>query len=74
MIVTTGRIIKVELPREGNQSYRFERTSDAPGAVHLQWRDQRIVLPANHAEAEEFITAYRRAITENVGYRTQEAE
>ena len=73
MIVTTGRIIKIELIREA-QSYRLERTSEAPGVVRLRWRDRLIDLPANLEDAERFINAYRRAIDEDVGYRKIENE
>ena len=69
-----AQIIKVELPREGNMTFLFERTSEAPGMVRLRWRDQVIDLPANEQDAERFIAAYRRAIKEDVGYRKQENE
>lgn len=75
MIVTTGRIVKVEC---GN--FLFERTSEAPGIVTVTQRQThdlvraQVGLPTHAGEAERFIEAYRRCLNEDVGYRKSEVE
>jgi hypothetical protein len=70
MIVTTGRVIKIN----AGDLY-LERTSEAPGIVVVtDKRGGRIVLPANDDDSERFISCFRRAIAEDVGYRKQECE
>jgi len=75
MIVTTGRIIKVETG-DAVFRYMFERTSETPGSVrvHAVHQSVTVELPANEADAARFIEAYRRAIKEDVGYRKMENE
>ena len=70
MIVTTGKIIKIDA---GN--FHFERTCETPGAVTLRDRHgTSIRLPANTTELERIIAAYRRAATEEIAYRESKAE
>lgn len=70
MIVTTGRIIKVDA---GN--LHFERTCETPGAVTLRdLRGVAITLPANPEEVERVIAAYRRAAAEDIAYRESKHE
>lgn len=77
MIVTTGRSIKIEA---GYQlRWEFERTADAPGVVYVTIHNHdktytRFQLPANEEEAKDFIKAYERAISEDVGYRDRNVE
>lgn len=72
MIVTTGKSIKIDV---GCHLLRLERSCETPGAVHVTDRNGRtVVLPANDAEREMFIAAYRRACAEDVPYRKSEAE
>ena len=76
MIVTTGKIIRVEILGR----YTFETTSEAPGGcvlTELPRYDReggRCNLPGNLAEAQEFCAAYLRCVAEEVGYRRQECE
>ncbi len=69
MIVTTGKIVKIEVGY-----YTFERSCEHPGVVRVESKPGTlergiIELPANREEAEMLITAYRRAINEDVPYR-----
>jgi hypothetical protein len=75
MIVTTGRIIKVDTTWD----LHLERTSEKPGVVTVTraakgQEEQFIELPGNPHDAETFIQAYRRAFAEDVGYRESECE
>ncbi len=52
--------------------YTFERSCEHPGVVRVESKPGlggTIELPANREEAERFITAYWRAINEDVPYR-----
>ena len=75
MIVTSGRIVKVEC---GN--FLLERTSEAPGIVTVSQRNThdlvraQVQLPANPQEMARFIEAYQRTCREDVGYRKSEVE
>jgi hypothetical protein len=70
MIVTTGKIIKVELSQ-----YRFECSSETPGLVTVIARDgARMSLPCNERDAQDFVRAYLRTVQEDLGYRTKEVE
>ncbi len=72
MIVTTGRIIKVD-----SSDYHFEKSSEAPGLViasAARTRTGIIELPGNAVEAEAFCAAYMRIVREDVGYRKSEYE
>jgi hypothetical protein len=73
MIVTTGRHIRIEAV---SSSIILERTAETPGAVTVTRRKdgESIWLPANKSDSEEFIAAYRRAISEDIEYREQECE
>lgn len=75
MIVTTGKIIKVDAV---SFHYNFKRTSEAPGIVYVDSDGKifkgSIELPANPIDAENFIKAYRRVIEENIEYREQKSE
>lgn len=71
MIVTTGSIIKVEACCG---RFHFERSSEAPGCVYLHSAGKTVELPANEHELEMFISALRRAASEEVGYRKRECE
>ena len=63
MIVTTGKVIKIEAC-----GYVFERSCETPGCVTVRGREGALRLPGP-AEAEKFIAAYRRAVAEDVPYR-----
>jgi hypothetical protein len=71
MIVTTGKIIRVE-----TGDYLLEKTSETPGRVTLQDRrlKTRIHLPGNQEIAEALVKAYLRVVEEDVGYRKMECE
>jgi len=72
MIVTTGKIIRVET-RGG---FTFERNSETPGMVRVSSRrmNETMELPANDEEVQAFCEAYVRAAKEDVGYRKKENE
>lgn len=72
MIVTTGKIIKVDLGL--TYQYNFERTSEAPGICSVSHKGVTMTLPANIDDMERFIAAYRRAVSEDVGYREMKCE
>jgi hypothetical protein len=68
MIVTTGKIIKIDAGR-----FTFQRTCEAVGCVTVRDSSGTIMaLPVNEQESEEFIKAYRRAIAEDIAYRERE--
>lgn len=69
MIVTTGRIIKIAVG-----DFRFERSSETPGAVVVSCRSTHVLLPTNTDDMEAFITAYRRMCVEDIGYRESKVE
>jgi hypothetical protein len=71
MIVTTGKIVKVE-----TLQFEFERSCETPGAVSV-WRKRyegKLVLPGNLEEAEVFCEAYMRIVREEIEYRKRECE
>jgi hypothetical protein len=70
VIVTTGKIIKVQI-----DGYSLERTAEKPGQVAVLHRNgQRMDLSSNAAEAQRFIDAYKRVIDEDIGYRKRDCE
>lgn len=75
MIVTTGRIIKVNAA-----GYYFERSAESPGLVTVQsTRDGAasngsMSLPSNAQDMEKFISAYRRICAEVIEYRESKVE
>lgn len=71
MIVTTGKIIRIE-----SGDFVFERTSEAPGSVLVLGgvASGEISLPANPEDMEAFIKAYRRVVTEEIGYKNEGVE
>jgi hypothetical protein len=73
MIVTTGKHIRIEA---ASSSIILERTAETPGCVTVSIRKtgERIKLPANKSESEDFIAAYRRTIAEDISYREQDCE
>lgn len=82
MIVTTGKIIKVEVYSSDVFRYVLERDSETPGVVTVHVMRSRgdhvassvFELPANEQAAAEFIRSYQRIIAEDVGYRKRENE
>jgi len=75
MLVTTGKIIKVDT----TWNMQLERTSEKPGVVKVtraakEQEVQVIELPGNPHDAESFIKAYQRTIDEDIGYRKSESE
>lgn len=74
MIVTTGKHIHIEA---ASSTLILERTAETPGCVtvrHRRYPDEKLTLPANKGESEEFIAAYRRAINEDIDYRKSDCE
>ncbi len=72
MIVTTGKHIIIELG--SNYNYILERKAETPGIVTVKCNNGSINLPGNQEEAERFIKAYRRALSEDIAYRKSEVE
>lgn len=76
MIVTTGKIIKIETL----DKYYFERSAETPGLVTvrsasvLRNGNEVLSLPANKNDMERFIAAYRRACEEQIDYRESNVE
>lgn len=73
MIVTTGKIIKVEV---GPGRFRFERSAETPGLVvlHNLQNQTKVELPGNEEDASQLVKAYLRIVKEDIGYRKQECE
>lgn len=71
MIITTGKSIKIDV---GAWSLQVERSCETPGKVDVRGEGGHVALPANKAEAERFIAAYRRAIDEDIPYREMKSE
>jgi hypothetical protein len=73
VIVTTGKVIKID---EGK--FHFERNSETPGIVMVYGGSssdrEQLTLPVNVQEMDNFIAAYQRAASEDVGYRKTENE
>jgi len=70
MIVNLGKRIKV-----ASLIYNFERDADTPGKVTVSSRNKQVFeLPGFSQDAESFIEAYRRCISEDIAYRTSEVE
>lgn len=71
MIVTTGKIIKVEIA-----DHVFEKSCETPGGVWLRniRSGDALALPGNRSEADRFVKAYLRAVDEEVKYRKRESE
>ena len=70
MIVNLGKRIKVE-----TLDFKFERDADSPGLVKVRksrGENEVIGLPANKVDAEAFIAAYRRCVSEEIEYRNIE--
>ncbi len=72
MIVTTGKIIKVDI----GFNRGFECSSEAPGMVlyHDANQGKMIELPGNKEGAKRFCEAYLRTVNEDLGYRKMENE
>ncbi len=69
MIVNIGKRIRVDAGR-----YQFECDCATPGAVNVTSDRGSITLPGNADDAERFIAAYRRAVTEPIEYVESESE
>lgn len=71
MITNIGKRIRIE---QGN--FDFERDSDSTGIVTVRnkKRGQMIDLPGNRQDAERIISAYLRAVDEDIEYRKTEVE
>lgn len=74
MIVTTGKIIKVDA-----EPFYFSCSSEHPGLVIVMVKRRgyeavTVEMPANVEEAERFIAAYRRTIVEELGYREMKTD
>lgn len=69
MIVTTGRIIKIEVCKR----IIIQKSCEGPGAIRVTNDGESITLPGNKEEAQRFVNAYLHAVNADIEYRKMEA-
>jgi hypothetical protein len=71
MIITTGKMIKIDL---STLNLLLERNCETPGRVTVCCCNGKFNLPGNKEEAMKFIKAYERIINEDIEYKEGKCE